>query len=196
MAEQWFWAQGVNLAQVEKVLADSRLRWVYAERMEDTVLASAEQFRSLSISLEQWTHGRAFGEDIEIAWWVKEDAFELRAYAQDGKPPRLVETMEDLTSKLKGLFSQDNETPLQDWQLHPQADQLALDTEERIQLVGELESTAPKGFQGPVWATARIPRYLDYPVEAGKPERVAMVRAVYSLGGMRREQRLVRLEGV
>src|SRR3989304_7655836 len=88
MPEKWFLAHGVNLADLSRALQDSRLGWVYAERMENTILAEIKDLSAQGVELDQWEHGRAFGPQVEIAWWRAGLGFDLRAIVEKGNPPQ------------------------------------------------------------------------------------------------------------
>ncbi len=167
MAERRFLASGIQTDELAGVLQDARLRWVYAERLEDIVLLWAADFHELGIPLAKWHHGRAFGKDMEVAWWRDGSAFQVRTIITNGS----------IQNALGGSDPQgaDYESPLK----------------KAVLLLGELDEDAHP--DDPTWSTARIPKYLPYPVE-GKPERVALVVARYRVNGMFRDQRFVELK--
>jgi hypothetical protein len=172
-ADQWHLARPASLAGLKAALQDPRLRWVYAERMEDTVLTELKEFLTAGVDLSRWKHGRAFGPEVEVAWWqmpAPVGEVEARAFAADGAPP-------------KGLA----------WQPDRRAALTSLGIED-VLLLGEGDADPTRPAASPAWSVQRIPRYLRYPVD-GKPPRVVLQVETYLVAGLRREQRLVRLIG-
>ena len=169
MPERWFISRQVSSDQLRECLSDPRLRWVYAERVSDVVLDELQEWLAGPVGLENWLHGRAFSSEMEIAWWQEESMFSLRACIENGTPPT---------------------GPT--WQPDPGGSQLTRQSEEEMLLFGEYDPE--KGdIQQPTWSTARIPRYLTYPVSGNPTERVALKVAYYQFNNMRCEQRLLEL---
>jgi len=165
-------AQSVSPAILQEVLQDERLRWVYAERVEDTVLTWRDALLDETVPLERWHHGRAFGPDLEIGWWQWDEGYEVRAIVAAGRPPVSIA-----------------------WAIVDAADWQEGD-DQIILLIGEHDADRPTDV--PTWSVARIPRYLAYPVKVGTapPQRVALVQRVYRLNGIVVTERLVRLKEV
>ena len=168
MPEQWFLAAQGGLPDLQSALGDPRLRWAYAERMEDTVLVWLRDLLAGPVALERWACGRAFGPQLEVSWQREGAGYNLRACAVEGGAP-----------------------PGSQWQPDPAAaGWVRSKKDEELLLFGEQESETQTR-----WSALRIPRYLDYPVDQPGP-RVALVVAVYQAQGQRRLQRFVGLAGV
>lgn len=171
MDERVYVASGVSAEALTEALRDPRLRWVYAERMEDTVLAWHEAWLRTPVSLDRWTHGRAFGEEAELRWQKGERGYEVRAIAVGVAPTGIGWKAE----------------PCDDWEANPY--------EQRLLLVGDRDRDRPS--PQPTWSAARIPRYLAYPVAApARATRVALVQRVYRRNGAIVTTRLLRVEEV
>lgn len=171
MPEKWFLARGVDLAALSSALQDPRLEWVYAERMEDTILAEIKDLSAQGVELDQWEHGRAFGPQIEIAWWRASLGFDLRAIVEEGKPPQGPQ-----------------------WAPDPLGDDFTRIEKKSNLLIGERDKKETSN--PPAWSTARIPRYLYYPLKGEPTRRVALTFITYQIDGLCCEQRLIGLEGV
>lgn len=170
--DDWYIASQVSVAGLTNALRDPRLRWAYAERMEDTVLTWRDTLLNGSVALDRWTHVRAFGPALELAWWRSKDRVTARAVvASGGAPPSGIEWQP---------------YPTDDWE--PQSQQ-GVD----MLLIGERDPDAPA--HEPQWSAARIPRYLEYPGE-GSARRMAMVRQAYRRQGAIVAWRLVEVKGV
>ena len=172
MDEAVYVAQSVSLAALTEALQDPRLRWAYAERLENIVLTWHDALLNDATPLERWLHGRAFSQELEVCWWQRDDDYEVRATVSAGKPP-------------SGITW----TPLNTGSWQAADDQVAL-------LVGDHDADRPGNV--PTWSAARIPRYLPYPVPVSgtSPARVALVARAYQSGGIVVTQRLLRVEGV
>lgn len=172
MDEAVYVAQSISLASLTKALQDPRLRWAYAERVEDIVLTWRDALLGDTVPLERWSHGRAFSQELEVCWWRRDGGYKVRAIVSAGKPPAGIAWT---------LLNTDN------WQAT--GDHAAL-------LIGEHDTD--RSGDVPTWSAARIPRYLPYPVPMSGtlPTRVALVARAYRSGGIVVTQRLVRVEGV
>lgn len=158
-------AKSVAPQALRQSLADSRLKWVYAESLSDTILAYTEDFlrNENGENLLRWEHGRAFDEALELDWWRTGQTFRLRLLTEAGvldgikwnEPEALV---------LQPV--QDEPYPLR---LHGTRD----------------EHTASS--ERPTWSEARIPRYMTYPIQIGKgqepPHRVVLRALDYARAG-------------
>jgi hypothetical protein len=133
---QMFRSKAVNRAELEAVLGDRRLRWIYGERMEDVHLEEAHALLNEGPPLDRFATGRAFGQDLEIDWWREEDGYRLRALLEEGSPPAGVDWTKVEESVL--VSGGRDEHPLVLW--------------------GEYDEKLK------AWAEARIPRALRYPV--------------------------------
>jgi hypothetical protein len=162
-------ADQVPTPLLREALHDERLRWAFAERMEDTVLTYCAELLDGTVDLGRWSHGRAFGPGLELAWWKRDVEMEARAIvAGGGEPP-----------------------PGIDWDLLSPAGWQRADAEATL-LWGELDPDVPAGE--PSWSTAQIPRYLGHPIADGAP-RVVLVRQAYRQGGIVIASRLVEVKG-
>ena len=171
MDERVYVASGVTPEALAEALRDPRLRLVYAERMEDTVLTWRDDWLQMPVALERWTYGRAFGEEAELRWQKSEDGYEVRAIAVGDAPAGI------------------------DWKVEPCDDWDERPGEQPLLLVGERDRDRPS--PQPTWSEARIPRYLTYPVEApAQATRVALVQRVYRRNGVVVTTRLLRVEEV
>ncbi len=174
MDDKVYVATSVSLAMLADALRDTRLKWAYAERMEDIVLTWRDALLDGAVALERWGHGRAFGPEMEVSWWRRGEGYEVRAITAAEQPPTCIPwTRWDTDS----------------WQAED--DHVTL-------LIGEHD--ADRQADVPTWSAARIPRYLLYPVEISTgekpPSRVALVARAYRTGGIVVTQRLVQVKGV
>ncbi len=160
----------VTLAHLAQALNDSRLLWVYAKRLEDIVLAARAGWLGSGIPLERWEYGCAFGPDLELSWWQRDDGYNVRAITAETPPENVAWTALDMAG----------------WQADDPVPWL---------LVGEYD--ADRKSNVPTWSTARIPRYLAYPVPDldAPPERVVLVAQTFRQAGHVAICRLVRVEG-
>lgn len=154
-------AESVAPKTLRQLLADSKLRWVYAESLLDTILAYTGDFLP-DKDLLQWEHGRAFDELLELDWWRTGQTFRLR-----------------LLTEGDGLGSVDwneSEAVLQPVQRDPYP----------LRLHGTYDKGSDEAGP-PTWSEARIPRKLAYPVlvdeGAGPPERVPLRALDYTRAG-------------
>jgi hypothetical protein len=173
MDEMVYVAPSVSPAMLTEALRDTRLHWAYAERLEDTVLTWRDALLNGDVPLKRWDHGRAFGPEMEVSWWRRDEGYEVRAIISTGQPPAVI-----LWTRLD----------TGGWQAED--DHVAL-------LIGEHDADRPTDV--PTWSAARIPRYLPYPVEVSErktPLRAALVVRVYRAGGIIVTQRLVQVKGV
>lgn len=154
--EAWYIASRVSMADLGRALRDLRLKWVYAERMEDTVLTWRDALLEQQATLARWNHGRAFGLELELTWWRRGDSVDARAIVAQGNLP-------------EGITWQPY--PTNEWKVE----------EHEVLLVGERDPNVQA--EKPVWSTARIPRYLAYPAD-GSFQRVALVEHVYRHQGI------------
>jgi hypothetical protein len=168
---KWYTAHQVSIVGLASALRDPRLRWVYAERTADIVLTRHDALLDGSLPLERWTHGRAFGPELELAWWCTGDQLQARTVTTGGEPPRGIDWEPRAT---------------QGWEPQTQRGRDTL-------LLGERDPDAPG--DDPKWSEVRIPRYLEYPV-AGNAARVALVRQTYQRQGVVVAWRLVEVRGV
>jgi hypothetical protein len=166
-------ARGVSLEDLQQVLSDSRLIWVYAERMADTGLGTVvdlvngkplgapENGCHPGVKLERWEHGRAFGPEIEIDWWREGEVFRLRALSNSDLPG-----------------------PVEWLELEEEATLAAVGGPRLVLLHGSYDTgSAPTR---PTWSEARVPRHLAYPVQFGglAPQRVALLGQDYARQGI------------
>ncbi len=87
MAEYWFTARFSTLSAFFRILRDwEQARWVYAERMETTILAEWDSFWKSQPPSSDWQHGRAFSPTGEIAWWQSGGQVTARAILEKGVP--------------------------------------------------------------------------------------------------------------
>lgn len=148
--------------------ANGRWRWLYSEAetgVELTYLAG--------VDWRLWPHGRAFGEQAELAWWWQADGrYQLRLSLDTGRPP-------DITGMTWG-----SPETWRSWRkdvvqtlLHGRYD------------VGRAEEIGQAS-----WSEARIPRWLHYPVtvDAAQP-KPELVRAVLLTQSYQRQDGLVGL---
>jgi hypothetical protein len=168
---RWYTAHKVLVAGLVSALRDPRLRWVYAERTADIVLIGRDDLLDGSLPLERWTHGRAFGPELELAWWRSGDQLQARAVVTKDEPPGGIDW---------------EPHAIQDWEPQTQRGQATL-------LLGERDPDVPG--DDPKWSEARIPHYLEYPV-AGSAARVTLVRQTYRHRGVIVAWRLVEVRGV
>jgi len=169
--DKWYTVRGISFDDLSQALHDARLQWVYAERMEDTVLTWRDDFLKSSIDLAQWSHGRAFGPDAELAWWCRGKYIEMRAIVGTENPPAGI-TWEPF--------------PTDGWE------PVRRDGIEEL-LIGERDPNVPT--VEPQWSTARIPRYMEYPTD-GSARRVALIKQAYRYMGVIVAWRLVRVQKV
>jgi len=169
--DEWYTADAVSIPDLARALRDARLQWVYAERMEDTILTWREALLDGSVDLARWTHGRVFGPDLELAWWRRGEALQARAIlSADQTPP-------------EGIA----------WEPYPTEGWKSQDGDGRVLLLGECDPEAPA--DEPLWSTERIPRYLQYPI-AGEAQRVALLKRSYRQRGVVVAWRLLGIEKV
>jgi len=139
---------------LETVLENKNLRWVYAERVTESLFTTVDTLPPLA----RWQHGRAFGPTMEVDWWREgipgQETYRLRLLTEqptlpDGAPWQRVKTALS-------------------WKALPDLD-LA---EGQIRLAGKRPDTKAD----PVWLEARLPRPLHYPNVGGlsSPEKVAL----------------------
>jgi|GEM_PF-2127575 len=170
MAEKWYTADNVAPERLFEYLEQARqVKWVYAERAEETVLISKPDFLALAIGPHAWHHGRAFSPGMEIAWWQNRHGLQVRAILSDEQEfPEL------------GIIQ---------WQ-----DTIALEpapAREHLLLLGQRDSQAVA--ESPSWRTARVPRLLHYPAE-GNWGRVALLVQPYQSSGILSTQRFLELQ--
>jgi hypothetical protein len=159
--ERWYIARAAPLGALRQALQGCGLRWVYAERMETTVLTTLADLLAGDAPPERWQHGRAFERRLELAWWQSAHGWDLRAILVEGALPGSVAWQEDRrAAKIEPL------------------------EEEKLFLFGE------RGQGQSAWSAVRIPRYLHYPLEGG-PERVALCVRPYQVDSLRCDQRLL-----
>lgn len=163
--QEWV-AKGVDAAVFSQLIASLALPWVYAERMETTVLAWLKEVQSQALSWEQWRHGRVFGPDGELTWWRdRAGMYELRWLGETATtPPEGVSWQE--IGKRNALYG-------------PVSTLLHGDN-------GDGSSAR--------WGEARIPAYQRYPVK-GIPERVRLQVQYYQGDGVSPMARLVSVDG-
>ncbi|MEM7345130.1 MAG: hypothetical protein AAF485_12870 [Chloroflexota bacterium] len=167
---RWYTANNVSLEALDQALGAMALRWIYAERMETTVLTDFQSWRQdQAVPFTAWRHGRAFSKAQEVAWWRTGNTARVR----------LITTLAD--------------GPANDlsWQADPNPPILM--AERNHLLVGQRdpnESSVP-----PKWSEAEISRYLEYPI-SGKAARVALIEALYQQEQCLVAKRLVALEAV
>jgi hypothetical protein len=159
-----------TLAHLEQALQDARLLWVYATRLEDIVLVRRDDWAASGVPLERWEYGYAFGPDLELSWQRREhgESYNARAITAATPPDTIDWTAWDMTG-----WQSDAPTP---WLL-----------------LGEHD----KKSNVPTWWTARIPRYLAYPVldPGDLPERVVLIAQSFRQAGRVALHRLLRVEG-
>jgi hypothetical protein len=163
---EWFVAQDVEMDDLLVVLEDTRLQWLYAERMEDTVLTGLSAVMEDSDDMLNWSHGRAFGPLAEIAWWQEDGTFQVRVCIIESSLPA-------------GIAWQPYEAA-EEWEPISSTGQPAL-------LLGD------RSEEDTAWSVARIPRCLHYPVQTAW-ERVALITQRYHHRGKIVAQRLVEFE--
>jgi hypothetical protein len=175
-------AEKATLDNLRTVLADARLRWAYASRMEDTGLGWLRDLldgRPLGaplngdrpgVPLDHWTEGRAFGPDLEVDWQCEGQTYRLWALLEEGVFPAGVT-----------------------WQTPSDERLSAIGSEHWILLHGTLDKKSLR--ERSTWSEARVPRHLAYPYvpEDGDslPDRVALAGQDYGRGGMVVRTRLV-----
>lgn len=165
-------AEGIAPKTLRQLLANSNLKWVYAESLTKTILAYTEDFLpGKEQDLLQWDHGRAFDETLELDWWRTGQAFRLRLLAEG--------------DALDGVGWKGPETTLRPVQKEPYL--LRLHGTHK----GSDESVRP------TWSEMRIPHHLAYPVKVGKgekpPKQVAIHVLDYARAGCVVLTRLVRV---
>lgn len=133
--DNWYVAENVSMSDLRKALGDERLRWVYAERLQEAVLTCRKDILEGDIPLDHWTHARAFGPELELSWWRNQGHLEVRAILTEKEAP------------LPGPLS---------WQPYPTEgwdsvfdDQVWLSNNSAPQQSGNV----------PAWSTARISKY-------------------------------------
>jgi hypothetical protein len=178
-------AEGATPGELRAVLADNRLRWAYASRIEDTGLGWLSDLLEVSrplgaplsgdrpgVELEYWVEGRAFGPRLEVDWRREGQSYRLRALLEEGKSPSGVT-----------------------WSNPPGEVLTAIGGERCILLHGTLDEKSPR--ERLTWSEARVPRRLAHPYEpaADKPpaKRVALLGQDYGHDGM---VVLIRLTGI
>ena len=77
--DNWYVAENVSTSNLCKALGDERLRWVYAERLQEAVLTCRKDILGGDVPLDHWTHARAFGPELELSWWRNQGHLEIRA---------------------------------------------------------------------------------------------------------------------
>lgn len=167
MNNRLYTATDVTAASLRHALQDRRLTWVYAERMENTVLDWRVEWLKLPGAPERWTHGRAFGPDLELRWEQRQDGFEVRVITNGCAPPdglSLAEVPFNLTAD---------------------------EDEQQLLLIGERDRDRPS--DRPTWSAARIPCYLAYPAD-DSAARVALAQRVYRQNGQVIATRLLRVK--
>lgn len=144
----------------------ARLKYLYLESEATIDLIAYAPFQS------SWTHGRAFGEDMELRWDRDEQFYDLLL---------LTESSLSLTSEWQPVAVDLSVEPGQVllWGTHVSH----LDQHHRL---AETEGNA--------WIETRIPRALTYPV-AGSPRWVKANVIIYRQQGQPCLTRLVSLEG-
>jgi len=167
--------EGATSDDLRTVLADNRLQWAYASRMEDTSLgwlrdlldgqplgASLNDDRP-GVPLDCWVEGHAFGPSLEVDWWREGQTYRLRALLEEGDPPAGV------------TWSSPSEERL-----------IVIGSKRHILLHGTLDKQSPQ--ERPTWSEARVPRHLAHPYEPedGKPlpDKVALLGQDYGRDGM------------
>ena len=168
--DECYIADAVSLPDLARALCDARLQWVYAERMEDTVLTWREALLDGPVDLARWTHGRAFGMDLELAWWRRGEVWQARAILSAGQAP-------------EGIA----------WEPYPTEGWESQAGDGRVLLLGERDPGVQAGE--PLWSTERIPRYLKYPAD-GDARRVALLKRSYRQRGVVVAWRLVGVDKV
>lgn len=179
--EQMYTDQNVTASALRQALTDPRLRWVYAERMEDIVLTACTGWPPDGVPLERWCHGRAFADELELCWWLRDSErddsddgarYDVRAITVGDAP-----AAEAIHWQAKAI--DDDEGTVSQWLL-----------------IGEQDTD--RESDRPSWSVARIPRYLYYPVPEQKipPERVAVWTKAYRHAGITTLHRLLAVKGV
>jgi hypothetical protein len=179
--EQLYTAQNVTASALRQALTDARLRWVYAERMEDIVLTACAGWPPDEAPLERWRHGRAFADELELCWWRRGSG---RASEHDG-----------VRYDVRAITAGDAPaTEAIDWQAQALADWKAAPSQ--WLLIGEQDTDRESDC--PSWSVARIPRYLYYPApeQETPPERVAVWATAYRHAGITTLHRLLTVKGV
>jgi hypothetical protein len=166
--DKWYVAETVSMTDLAKALRDVRMEWTYAERMEDTILTRRDVLLDGTVPLEHYTHGRAFGPDLEVAWWRNGNKVQACSVVVEGEPPM-------------GIDWTPYPDSTDDWKAVPQNGQSFL-------LAGERDPDAPA--VEPRWSTARIPRYLEYPAD-GSWRQVALIEQPYRYADVIVARRLV-----
>ena len=155
-------AESVAPRALRQLLADSDLRWVYAESLTDTILAYTGDFLlGKDKDLLQWEHGRAFDETLELDWWRTGQAFRLRVLTEG--------------DALDGVDWKGPEATLQPVQPAPYP----------LRLHGTYDKDSADTGR-PTWSEARIPRHMAYPVKVGEgnpPDRAALRALDYTHAG-------------
>jgi hypothetical protein len=168
-------AQDIAPKALRGLLARSRLKWVYAESLADTILADPKDVLQEE-SLLRWEHGRAFNETIEVDWWCTGTTFQLRLLTE-GKVLEGIEWGEPCSQALQPV--QDEPYPLR---LH-----------------GTYDQRSSALCKRPVWSEARIPQPLAYPIEISEehdaPDRVMLYAVDYARAGVVVLTRLVAVAG-
>jgi hypothetical protein len=165
-------------------------RHVTADGLEEAVGAFKDKLKYLYFESEAtielmdyrppepaWTHGRAFGPELEVRWQRVRDGFELLLLSEQlPQPP--------------GWEPVAGGTPLPPDSADPPGQVLLWGT--HISQLQQPHHLA--GGQGDAWIETRIPRPLEYPV-SGAPRWVKARVVVYRCQGRPVLTRLVSLEG-
>jgi len=133
--------------------ANNRCVWLYGEAETGVELA-----RFAAGNWRLWPHGRAFGEEVELAWWLEADGrYQLRLCLETGGPPAV-----------SGVTWGSPEI----WHLRDSAATKTL-------LHGSYDVEGSQTIGQGSWSEARIPRWLHYPLDVDpaepKPEEVRAV---------------------
>jgi hypothetical protein len=167
--------EGATSDDLRTVLADDRLQWAYASRMEDTSLGWLRDLLDgqplgaplnddrPGVPLERWAEGRAFGPGLEVDWWHEGQTYRLRALLEEGDPPA------DVT-----------------WRSPSEVRLIAIGSKRRIPLHGTLDKKSPQ--ERPTWSEARAPRHLAHPYEPEDdkplPDKAALLGQDYGRDGI------------
>jgi hypothetical protein len=152
-------------------MTNGRWRWLYGEAETGVELAYLA-----GMDWRLWPHGRAFGEQAELAWWRQADGrYQLRLALETGSLPTIT-----------GITWGSPETW---WVWEPEA--------ARTLLHGRYDVGRSQEIGQASWSEARIPRWLHYPVsvDAAQP-KPELVRAVLLTQSYRQQDGLVGLTRV